>query len=297
MRPRRLGPADNGAVAPKDRKILAPLTFAVVGALALLGYASQAETSSAQRHADSRPGMPGAQVREQDQPQTARAADGTAYTPLRTQQNARVGALFEKDDRGDHFCTASVVTSPGRNMLVTAAHCAFDSDGTPRGDLVFAPAYRAGAKPAGLWKVRKVVADDRWAKNGNPDVDVAFLILGNDDGKRIQDILGGNTLGIRRGFHNKVKVTGYPNNRDTPISCRNRTTRFSNTQMRIHCTNFAGGTSGSPWVVDGTANAPADTVVGVLGGYERGGDEDDVSYASYFDKDIADLYQQAKTQD
>ncbi|MFJ5292689.1 MULTISPECIES: serine protease [unclassified Streptomyces] len=284
-------------MAPKDRKILAPLTLAVVGALVLLGYASQAETSSAQRHVGDSTGMPGAEVTDQDQSPSAPVGDGTAYTPLRTQQNARVGALFQKDDTGDHFCTASVVASPGRNMLITAAHCAFGGDGTPKDDLVFAPAYRAGEKPAGLWKVRRAVADDRWARNANQDLDVAFLLLDSNDGKQIQDVLGGNTLGISQGFHNRVKVTGYPNNRDTPISCRNRTTRLSATQMRIHCTNFAGGTSGSPWVTDGTSNTPAGTVIGVLGGYERGGDEDDVSYASYFSNDIAELYQQAKSED
>ncbi|WP_328334466.1 MULTISPECIES: trypsin-like serine peptidase [unclassified Streptomyces] len=284
-------------MAPKDRKLRRPLTLVVVGALALLGYASQAETSSAQRRADSRPGMPGAVVREQDQSPSALVSDGTAYTPLRTQQNARVGVLFEKDDTGNHFCTASIVASPGRNMLITAAHCAFYSDGTPKDDLVFAPAYRAGEKPAGLWKVKKAVADNRWSKNADPDLDVAFLLLDSNDGNRIQNILGANTLGINRGFHNTVKVTGYPNNRDTPISCRNRTTRFSATQMRIHCTNFAGGTSGSPWVTDGASNTDPGTVIGVLGGYQRGGNEDDVSYASYFDQDIADLYQQAKAQD
>lgn len=82
------------------------------------------------------------------------------------------------------------------------------------------------------------MADDRWARNANQDLDVAFLLLDSNDGKQIQDVLGGNTLGISQGFHNRVKVTGYPNNRDTPISCRNRTTRLSATQMRIHCTNF-----------------------------------------------------------
>jgi hypothetical protein len=35
----------------------------------------------------------------------------------------RVGALFEHDASGYHFCTASVVASPGRNLLITAAHC------------------------------------------------------------------------------------------------------------------------------------------------------------------------------
>lgn len=241
--------------------------------------------------------MPGGVAREQDQSPSALVSDGTAYTPLRTQQNARVGVLFEKDDTGDHFCTASVVASPGRNMLITAAHCAFDGEGRPKDDLVFAPAYRAGEKPAGLWKVKKAVADNRWVKNADPDLDVAFLLLDSNDGSQIQNILGANTLGINRGFHNKVKVTGYPKNRDTPISCRNRTTRFSATQLRIHCTNFAGGTSGSPWVTDGTSNTDAGIVIGVLGGYERGGDEDDVSYASYFGKDIAALYQQVKAED
>ncbi|WP_328321457.1 trypsin-like serine peptidase [Streptomyces sp. NBC_00388] len=283
-------------MALKDRKLLAPLTLVVVGAIALLGYASQAETSSAQRRADSR-GVPGAEARAPDGDQPGKVREGTAYTPRRTQQNARVGALFQKDDTGDHFCTASVVASPGRNMLITAAHCAYGSTGKPRADLVFAPAYRAGKAPAGLWHVSKAVADDRWARNGDQDLDVAFLLLDSNDGRRIQDVLGGNTLGIDRGFRHTVKVTGYPNNRDTPISCRNRSTRFSATQMRIHCTNFAGGTSGSPWVTEPTPNARTGTVIGVLGGYERGGDDDDVSYAAYFGKDIARLYRRALSGD
>jgi hypothetical protein len=35
----------------------------------------------------------------------------------------RVGALFEHDASGNHFCTASVVASPGRDLLITVAHC------------------------------------------------------------------------------------------------------------------------------------------------------------------------------
>src|SRR5689334_894205 len=35
----------------------------------------------------------------------------------------RVGALFEHDASGGHYCTASVVASPGENLLITAAHC------------------------------------------------------------------------------------------------------------------------------------------------------------------------------
>jgi hypothetical protein len=34
--------------------------------------------------------------------------------------SVRVGALFEHDLSGDHFCTASVVANPGRDLLIIA---------------------------------------------------------------------------------------------------------------------------------------------------------------------------------
>ncbi|KPI12547.1 hypothetical protein OK006_11077, partial [Actinobacteria bacterium OK006] len=73
-------------------------------------------------------GEPGQPPQDQGPSTTAPVQDGTAYTPRRTDENARIGTVFEKDDHGAHFCTASVVQSPGRNMLITAAHCAFDAD-------------------------------------------------------------------------------------------------------------------------------------------------------------------------
>lgn len=278
-----------------------PLTFVVVMAAAVVGYAAEDSDVNSSRTSHSgfgKSGEAGQDPQDQDPAATAPADDGNAYTPRRTEQNARVGAVFEKDDSGDHFCTASVVQSPGRNMLITAAHCAYDADaGSTVNDLVFAPDYRNGDEPTGLWKVKKVIVDDRWAKSQDEDLDVAFLELDKKDGKQIQDVLGGNTLGIDRGFDNEVKITGYPTSRNTPISCQNRTTKYSDTQMRIQCTDFEGGTSGSPWLADYDPKSHTGTVIGVLGGHEGGGDEDDVSYAAYFDDDIADLYKRAQEAD
>ncbi|MGP8300484.1 trypsin-like serine peptidase [Streptomyces inhibens] len=284
------------------RKSVLPLTFTVVMAAAVVGYASeQTDTSGSGggRSSFGKSGEAGGQdPQDQDPSATAPADDGNAYTPRRTEQNARVGAVFEKDDSGDHFCTASVVQSPGRNMLITAAHCAYDSDaGSTVNDLVFAPDYRNGEEPTGLWKVKKVIVDDRWAKSQDEDLDVAFLILDEKKGKQVQDVLGGNTLGIDRGFDNEVKITGYPTSRNTPISCQNRTTKFSDTQLRVQCTDFEGGTSGSPWLADYDPKSHTGTVIGVLGGHEGGGDEDDVSYAAYFDDDVATLYKHAQDED
>ncbi|PJJ03207.1 V8-like Glu-specific endopeptidase [Streptomyces sp. 2333.5] len=279
-----------------------PLTSVVMLAAAVVGYATEqtdiSSGSSLGRSGFGKSGESSQDPQDQDPKATAPADDGNAYTPRRTEQNARVGAVFEKDDSGDHFCTASVVQSPGRNMLITAAHCAYDMDaGSTVDDLVFAPDYRDGDEPTGLWKVKKVIVDKRWAKSQDEDLDVAFLVLDKKSGKQIQDVLGGNTLGIDRGFDNDVKITGYPTSRNTPISCQNRTTKFSDTQLRIQCTDFEGGTSGSPWLADYDPKSHTGTVIGVLGGHEGGGDEDDVSYAAYFDDDIAKLYKHAQDED
>ncbi|MFI1615709.1 trypsin-like serine peptidase [Streptomyces lydicus] len=282
-------------------KSVLPLTVVVIMAAAVVGYAAEESdmTGNVASHKSfGKSGESGEDPQDQDPAATAPADDGNAYTPRRTEQNARVGAVFEKDDSGDHFCTASVVQSPGRNMLITAAHCAYDAEaGSTVNDLVFAPDYRDGDEPTGLWKVKKVIIDDRWAKSQDEDLDVAFLILDKKDGKQIQDVLGGNTLGIDRGFDNEVKITGYPTSRDTPISCQNRTTKYSDTQMRIQCTDFEGGTSGSPWLADYDPKSHTGTVIGVLGGHEGGGDQDDVSYAAYFDDDVAALYRRAQDKD
>jgi V8-like Glu-specific endopeptidase len=284
------------------RNSILPLTLVIVGAAAVVGDAAEEihTAKSSGRGGFGKSGEPGqpSQGQDQDLFASAPAKDGNAYTPRRTEENARIGAIFQKDDQGAHFCTASVVRSRGRNMLITAAHCAFDAEsGQPVNDLVFAPGYRKGDEPAGLWKVRKVVVDDRWAASQDEDLDVAFLVLDQKDGKDIQDVLGGNTLGMDRGFDNKVKITGYPSSRDTPVSCQNRTTKFSDTQLRIQCANLEDGTSGSPWLADYDAKSHTGTVIGVLGGHEGGGDQDDVSYAAYFDDDIAKLYHHAQDED
>jgi hypothetical protein len=53
--------------------------------------------------------------------------------------------------------------------------------------------------------------------------------------------------------------------------------------MRVACPGFPDGTSGGPWVTGGE-------VIGVIGGFQLGGDTPDVSYSPYFDDDIAKLY-------
>jgi V8-like Glu-specific endopeptidase len=199
----------------------------------------------------------------------------------------RVGALFGADRAGKlaggHFCTASVVHSPGRDLIVTAAHC-LDGDG----DLIFVPGYRDGKAPYGVWSVHKRFLPDGWAKGQDEDSDVAFAVVESRDGKGVEDVVGGNRFaaGTATGA-TAVTVTGYPNSREVPVSCTNKPTAHSPTQQRIECPALSGGTSGSPWV-NGDGQ-----VVGVLGGHEEGGSTDDVSYSVVLGTEAAELYRDA----
>jgi V8-like Glu-specific endopeptidase len=206
----------------------------------------------------------------------------------------RVGALFSHDTKGDHFCTASAVDSPGRNLIVTAAHCVHSgAGGGYLSDLVFVPGYRDGNAPYGVWKVKAQFVDERWAKESDPDLDVGFAVLEPLNGKNIADVLGANLLGINQGFTNLVRVTGYPKTSDEPVTCINRTTKESKYQMRFACNGYAPGTSGSPWLTHYDPKTKRGEVVGVIGGYQLGGLEDAVSYSAYFDDDVRKLYERA----
>ncbi|MFG2969036.1 trypsin-like serine peptidase [Streptomyces sp. NPDC048288] len=205
-----------------------------------------------------------------------------------TAESARVGALFSADKTGslsgNHFCTASVVHSRQRDLLVTAAHCVDSDDGS----LVFVPGYRDGQAPYGVWKVGRRYLPDGWAHGQDEDSDVAFAVVDELDGRRVESVTGANRFasGVATGA-TAVTVTGYPNSREVPISCTNRPVAHSATQQRIDCPEFTGGTSGSPWV-----NGDHE-VVGVLGGHEQGGSTADTSYSVVLGTEAAELYKDA----
>jgi V8-like Glu-specific endopeptidase len=206
----------------------------------------------------------------------------------------RVGALFSHDTKGDHFCTASAVDSPGRNLIITAAHCVHSGKGGAYlSDLVFVPGYRNGATPYGVWKVKAQFVDPRWAGDSDPDVDVGFAVVEPLDGRNIEDVLGSNLLGIDQGFGNLVRVTGYPTDSGAPVTCINKTTRELKYQMRFACNGYPPGTSGSPWLTHYDPRTKRGEVIGVIGGYQLGGVADAVSYSAYFDDDVRKLYERA----
>ncbi len=207
---------------------------------------------------------------------------------------AVVGALFTGSISGGHFCTASVVASPGQNLLMTAAHCIYDaSNGGYAQDVVFVPGYHDGKAPYGVWTAERMLVSPQWANGANPDYDVGFIVLRPLHGRNVQRVLGANEPGWNPGYASLVRVTGYPSNTDSPVTCVNRASRESATQVEFDCDGFAGGTSGGPWVLQPPSPSQAATVIGVIGGYQEGGDSASVSFSPYFGSGIRQLYEQA----
>lgn len=196
---------------------------------------------------------------------------------------AFTGALFTKGLDGDHFCTATVVQSPGRNLLVTAGHCLLDGE-QGEGGAVFAPAYANGVAPYGTWKLERVFEDDRWAQGTDDDYDLAFARLAPDDrGRNIEDVTGAAPLDTSGRAGEEVTVIGYPADRKVPRTCTAVAVRESATEQRFDCADFPGGTSGSAWIArDGK-------IIGIL----TGGDTDDVSTSTVLGPYAAALYAKA----
>ena len=100
-----------------------------------------------------------------------------------------VGPLFPPGS-ATHTCTASVVDSPSRNLLITAAHCI---SGKAIG-FVFAPSYHDGAEPLGSWTVVAAYGDPLWIDHRDEQNDFAFLVVAPHrmDGHlvEIQDLTG-----------------------------------------------------------------------------------------------------------
>jgi V8-like Glu-specific endopeptidase len=203
-----------------------------------------------------------------------------------------VGALFSTTGGKGHFCTASVVDSPAGDLVITAAHCVYSKGGYAT-NVEYVPAYHDGEHPYGAWVVRKITVASGWQQSQNPDLDVAFLAVGPAGGARIQARTGGLTLGTGRGYTEAIEPVGYNNSDDEPVRCLTHSFEFQTGQLEFFCHDFQNGTSGGPWIAGFNPSMGTGTVIGVIGGYEQGGDYDWASYSSYFGSAVRSLFRQA----
>lgn len=201
-----------------------------------------------------------------------------------------LGAVFFNNGNGNHYCTASVIHSYSQSLLLTAAHCIHGGRGGGYAkNVAFVPKFDSGKRPYGIWTAKTLVVDRRWASNSDPDLDYGFIGVWPRGGRKIEQVVGYNKLAINQGMSNWVNVAGYPSRSNRPIYCKTHTARQWKYQVRMDCTGFYGGTSGSPWLLWYNSRSHTGYVNGVIGGYQEGGSVSWRSYSPYFDGDVYNL--------
>ena len=201
------------------------------------------------------------------------------------------GPLFFGALADGHGCSASVVHSPGHDLIVTAAHCIAGNGA----GITFAPGYLDGATPFGVWTTTRVWVSNRWVTAQDPQSDVAFLQVAPQriGGRlvRVEDVTGGEILGVAPRPGTTVTDPAYPAGvDDAPITCAARIT-YTDRFPTFDCFGYVGGTSGSPFLVQRPGRPTL--VVGVIGGLHQGGCYDWNSFSPAFGLDTYRTYLRA----
>src|SRR5260221_5964940 len=109
------------------------------------------------------------------------------------------GRLFVRQGNKRGFCSATVIDSASRKLVLTAGHCVNTGPQAPNGHSVwsslleFVPAY-TGAAPFGAFIAHRksVFALKQWVKFGNPNFDIRAIVTGpNAEGVNVADAVRG----------------------------------------------------------------------------------------------------------
>jgi V8-like Glu-specific endopeptidase len=184
-----------------------------------------------------------------------------------------------------------VVHSPGGDLAITAAHCLAGTSGT----VEFVPGFAHGNAPYGVWTVTKVYVDQAWTSSSDPDDDFAFLRISQPGSSvPVEDVTGAEQLGTGTpASHRRVEVIGYPSASDQAVSCQEWLTVPMAGQLEFDCDGYTTGTSGGPFLADIDQATGQGTLIGVIGGYQEGGNTSQVSYSAALGANAAALYQTA----
>jgi V8-like Glu-specific endopeptidase len=225
---------------------------------------------------------------------TTTLPQATATRPRPAATVDAVGAIFTLTGAGtlgSHFCTGTVVHSPGGDLVLTAAHCLV---GRKPGSLAFVPGYRNGRTPLGIWTIAEIFVDHAWTSSHDPDDDFAFLRVSQPGPtSTLQARTGAERLGLDPAAGQLTTVVGYPASTEQAITCKAELLEFSATQLEFDCDGYSNGTSGSALVIDPDPTTGLGTVIGAIGGYQQGGTTPATSYAAAFTAITETLYTHA----
>jgi V8-like Glu-specific endopeptidase len=192
-----------------------------------------------------------------------------------------IGRLNFNTPDGASFCSA---TSISGNVMVTAAHCLYDST-TNRwfSNWVFAPAYRNGSAPFGTFAATQCWVLNAWInQTGNYSIDtwarhdVGVCKMGNNSaGTTLNNAVGWSARQWNAPYIRHFHVLGYPlrNFNNAVIAggglylrtCVAESLAYTTETRGVGC-NLGGGISGGPWMINYAPGAVSGIVDGVNSG-------------------------------
>ncbi|WP_356948488.1 trypsin-like serine protease [Streptomyces sp. P9-2B-2] len=180
---------------------------------------------------------------------------GPKSRPWRGATMKTVGRLFFVNaDGDDSWCTATAVRSGNRSVVMTAGHCV-RRPASPVNtyiDLVFVPGYHKGAQPYGAFPVRAAMTPRTWSEDAVNDV-AALAVDPHAKGRRLTDVVGGQTVDFHHRVGGRTVAFGYPATRpqrgEELLHCTGTAVRAPSDEQSVPC-DMGGGSSGGPWLTD-----------------------------------------------
>jgi hypothetical protein len=171
------------------------------------------------------PGRPPSPVRSTG---TDFETDPDADTTFPQSIHGKVLFRFPSDPEGvGRSCSGTVVSSPRRNLILSAGHCVFDAEVNHEyaTDLIFIPGYRkdpgaeTGNAPFGIWDADRIYTLNGWINGGGGgfayDIGAVELEAGGSHASQIETELGARGVAFNQSAERSWQILGYPSHPDS----------------------------------------------------------------------------------
>ena len=218
------------------------------------------------------------------------------------------GKIFYTDasDGKNYVCSGAAINTPTKRTVVTAGHCVHGGKNkTWHRNIVFVPGYNRGVRPHGTFSAQYLRVANDWVQYGQPTGgtgdsykhDVAFIKTNtNEKGQLLVNMVGGHGLNVDRSPIFESTVFAYPGNKESGTvmhACWGNTHTIRITPYyfpTLSGCEFAGGSSGGPWLADYN-NA---TGLGKVQSVTSFATNNNTSVSgAIFDRPVWDIYQKA----
>ena len=201
-------------------------------------------------------------------PSSSSASDSTVPSGQKTKVEAQpsstnsvastTGKVFFTLGGQNYVCSGAATSSSNRDVVTTAGHCVNEGPGSFATNWAFVPQYNNGSRPYGTWTARTLVTTSAWANQGDINYDGGFAVMNTLNGSHLVDVVGGQGIGFNMARGLYYNAYGYPAappfNGETLQSCSGYASDdvWGGTQSQNIPCNMTGGSSGGPWLTNGS---------------------------------------------